>query len=148
MAQPPTTPIISRELVRSIPFAAQKTFNAPATAKLANAGTFVAEFDLSLPVTDANQFLTGAFPGANNPQIAVGPNLDAMWFSDQAGQVVIEYAADLSCAYRVVNTSLVVANAFGNYSGTRVTGRFVRVTYTNNSGAASQTEFGVYIRST
>ncbi|HLB37478.1 MAG TPA: hypothetical protein VJL31_12980 [Gemmatimonadales bacterium] len=145
MPQPPVTPIISRELVRFIPFAAQRTFR---SAALANGGTFVAEFDVSLAVTDPNQFLAGAFPGAANPPVAVGPNLDAAWFSDQAGQVVIEYAIDLSCTYRVVNTTIVVANAFGNYSGTRITGRFVRVTFTNNSGVAAVVEFGVYIRST
>lgn len=146
MPQPPTTPIISRELVRFIPFAAQKTFR---NAALANAATMVAEFDLGLAVTDANQFLTGAFPGAADPPVAVGPNLDAMWFMDQAGSVLIEYAADLSCTYHTVNLTLVVANAFGNYSGTRVTGRFVRVTLTNLSGgAAASVDFGVYIRST
>jgi len=148
MAQPPTIPIIPHELVRAIPCAAQKSFNFPAASKLANNGTCVAEFDLALRITDINQFLTGAFPGVTNPQVGIGPNLDAMWFSDQAGTVVIEYGVDQSCAYRTVNTTIVVANAFGNYSGTRVTGRFVRVTYTNNSGVAAQVEFGVYIRST
>lgn len=155
MGQPPTTPIISRELVRFIPFAAQKTFQ---SAALAAAGTFVAEFDLFTAVSDRNQQLTynpttglatGAFPGATNPQIAVGPLLDAAAFSvTTAGSILVEYAVDLTCAYRTVVTSVVPIGAFTNISGLRVTARFVRVTYTNTGGVNSLVEFGVYIRST
>jgi len=145
MPQPPTTPLISRELVRFIPFAAQDTFQA---AALAAAGTFVAEFDVGLAVTDSNQFLTGAFPGAANPPVAVGPFLDVLAFSAGAGSIQVEYAVDLSCAYRALTPVVVPATTPVNISGLRITGRFVRVTYTNTSGGVALTEFGVYIRST
>lgn len=144
MAQPPTTPIISRELVRVIPFAAQKTFF---NAALGNGATMVAEFDVGLAVTDRNQFLTGAFPGAANPQAAVGPNLDAEGFSTGAGTILIEFAIDLGCTYRTVATQIVPANAFTNVSALRITGRFARLTYTNTSGGAALVEFGAHIRS-
>ncbi len=144
MPQPPSTPVISRELVRVIPFAAQRTFQA---AALANAGTFVAEFDVGASVTDVNQFLTGAFPGVTNPPRAVGPFLDALAFSAGAGTILVEYAVDLSTLYRAIATSAVPAAVATNISGLRITGRFVRVTYTNTSGAGALVEFGVYVRS-
>lgn len=152
---PPTTPIISRELVRFIPFAAQKTFQ---SAALAAAGQFVAEFDVRTPVTDRNQIntynpatglTTGAFPGAANPQIAVGPFLDAAAFSvTTAGTMLVEFAVDLGCLYRTVTSTVVPIGAFANISGLRITGGFVRITYTNTGGVPSLVEFGTYIRST
>jgi hypothetical protein len=149
MGQPVTTPTISRELVRFIPFAAQKTFR---NAALGAGATMVWEFDVGLGITDRNQFLSAATAPTNStsaPQLAVGPNLDAAAFSvAQPGTILVEYAIDVTCAYRVVNTSIVPAAAFTNISGLRITGRFVRVTYTNTGGGASETEFGIYIRST
>lgn len=147
MAQPPATPINPpRTLVRNIPFAAQKTFQ---NAALANNGTFVAEFDVALAISDRNQFLSGAFPGAANPPKAIGPFLDAVGFSAGAGRIDVEYAVDLSCSYRFAMPGTVVpANTLTNISGLRITGRFVRITFTNTSGGAALSEFGVYIRST
>ncbi len=146
MAQPPAN-FISRMLARFLPFATQKTFQ---NAALGAAGTFVAEFDVGKRITDRNQFLVGAFPGAGGvaPQVAVGPYLDAGAFSAGAGSILIEFAIDQSCLYRTVTTTLVPANAFTNVSGLRITARFVRVTYTNTSGAGALAEFGTFIRST
>lgn len=146
MAQPPTTPIISRELVRFIPFAAQRPFR---SASLAGAGTFVAEFDVGLTVTDRNQFLTGSFPGVANPPIAVGPLLDALAFTAGAngGTMLVEFAVDLSCAYRAIANTVVPSATPTNISGLRITGRFVRVTFTQGAGAGLA-EFGAYVRST
>lgn len=145
MPQPPSTPVISRELVRFISFAAQKTF----AAVVANAGTLSAEFDAGASVTDVNQFLAGGFPGVANPQRAVGPWLDALIFSPVAGTILVEFAVDTGTAYHAIATSAVGAGVASNISGLRITGRFVRVTYTNTSGGGSGTnvEFGVYIRS-
>ena len=145
MPQPPATPLIAKQLVRSLPFAAQRTFR---TAVLATAGTHVAEWDVGRRITDPGQFLAGAFPGAAIVPVAVGPNLDALWFSDQAGLVTVEYAVDQGCAYRTLFQSVVGANVPGNISGLRITGRFTRVTYLNNSGVNALVEFGVYVRST
>jgi hypothetical protein len=147
MAQPPATPINPpRTLVRNIPFAAQKTF---VNAALANGGTMVAEFDIALAVSDQNQLLAGAFPGITNPPKAIGPFLDAVGFSVGAGRIDVEYAVDLGCSYRFAMPGTIVpANTLTNISGLRITGRFVRITYTNTSGAPQNTEFGVYIRST
>lgn len=145
MAQPPTTPVLARELVRVIPFAAQKTF----AQVVANAGTLSAEFDVAAAVTDSNQFLSGGFPGAANPPHAVGPYLDALVFSPVAGTLLVEYAVDLGCLYRSIANSGVAAGVASNISGLRITGRFVRLTYTNTSGAGSGTnvELGIYVRS-
>ena len=68
MPQPPSTPVIARELVRVIPFASQKTF----AAVVANAGTLSAEFDVGASVTDINQFLAGGFPGTTGFGWATG----------------------------------------------------------------------------
>jgi len=146
MPQPPDTPLIARELVRFIPFASQRTV---VNVALAAAGTIVAEFDAAAGITDANQLLAGAFPGAANPQRVVGPNLDAGAFSvTTAGTMLVEFAIDRGCAYRTVTTAIVAIGAFSNISGLRITARFVRVTYTNTGGVASLVEFGVFIRST
>jgi hypothetical protein len=145
MPQPPITTYIAHETIKALPFAAQKAFN---NATLAIGGTFVVEFDVAEKITDPNAFLVGAFPGVANPQVAIGPNLDALFFSTQAGRIDVEYAVDLSCAYHVLFTTIVGANVPGNISGLRITGRFVRVTYTNTSGIISASELGVYVRST
>jgi len=143
MAQPASL-LLSRELVRVLPFAAQKTVR---NAALANAGTIVAAFDVGISVTDANQFLTGAFPSADATQPAVGPNLDALVFSVGAGTLLVEFAVDVSCSYRQISNSVVPASTAVNISGLRITGRFVRITFTNTSGGASLVEFGAYVRS-
>ena len=145
MPQPPSTPVIARELVRVIPFASQKTF----AAVVANAGTLSAEFDVGASVTDINQFLAGGFPGAANPQRAVGPWLDALVFSPVAGTLLVEFAVDTGGLYRSIASSGVAAAIASNISGLRITGRFVRVTFTNTSGGGSGTnvELGIYIRS-
>jgi hypothetical protein len=145
MPQPPTTPVIARELVRVIPFAAQKTF----AQVVANAGTLQAEWDVGSSTTDPNQFLAGAAPGAANPPHAVGPWLDSLIFSPVAGSLLVEFAVDTGCLYRSIATSAVAAGVASNISGLRITGRFVRVTYTNTSGGGSVTnvELGIYVRS-
>lgn len=145
MAQPPTTPFQARQLVRSVPFAAQV---ASRQAALANAGTIIAVFDVALKSTDANQLLTGALPDVVNPIIpAVGPNLDVLVFSAGAGTLLVEFAVDVSCSFRQISNSVVPASTATNISGLRVTGRFVRVTFTNTSGGAALVEFGAYMRS-
>jgi hypothetical protein len=144
MAQPPTTPFLARQLVRTIPFAAQFTAKNPS---LANNGTIVAEFDVAIHSTDANSFLTGAFPGGT-PIPATGQNLDALVFTvNGAGTLLVEFAVDLSCTYRAISNSVVPAATATNISGLRITGRFVRITFTNTSGGPSSVEFGAYVRS-
>jgi len=145
MPQPPNTTYIAHETVKALPFAAQRGFR---SAALAAAGTLVAEFDVAEKITEPNSFLAGAFPGAANPQVVVGPNLDSLWFSDQAGRVDVEYAVDLGCTYRILFQAIGAANVPGNISGLRVTGRFVRITYTNTAAVAALVEFGVWVRST
>ncbi len=151
MAQPPVDPVITRELVRVIPFATQKSF---VNAALAAGGTFVWEFDVGLAVTDPNQFL--ALPSVASaptnstvpPQIAVGPWLDVVAYSfATAGSITVEYAADVTCAYRTLTPQAVAANTLTNISGLRITGRFCRVTYTNTGVAVSLCELGIYVRS-
>jgi hypothetical protein len=149
MPQPPQFPIQSRELNRIIPFAAQRTFR---NAALGAGATMIAAFDVGLVVTDFNQFIGGTINAANNPsadptQFAIGPLLDALAFSAGAGSILVEYAVDYTCSYRAIATTIVPATVATNISGLRVTGRFVRVTYTNTSGGAALVEFGVYLRS-
>ena len=144
MTQPPSLPFLARSLVRTIPFASQFTAK---NAALANLATIVCEFDVAIHSTDNNSFLVGAAPGAG-PQIpATGQLLDALVFSSGAGALLVEFAVDLSCTYHQISNSVVPAATATNISGLRVTGRFVRVTFTNNSGGAVSVEFGAYIRS-
>lgn len=144
MPQPPTTPVLTRELVRVLPFAAQKTVR---DAALAAAGTIVAAFDIGAAVTDVNQLLAGANPSADATIRAIGPNLDAFVFSDQPGTLLVEFAADATCSYRQVSNSIVPASTAVPLAGLRIAGRFVRVTYTNTGAVAALVEFGVYVRS-
>jgi hypothetical protein len=145
MAQPPTSAVLARELVRPLPFAAQSVTR---NASLGIAGTIVAEFDVASRVTDRNQRLTGAFPGATNPLTAIGPLLDAVVFSAAAGTLLVEYAVDLSCSYRQVSNSVVPASTLVNISGLRITGCFCRVTFTMGAGGPALVEFGAFVRST
>lgn len=145
MPQPPSSPFISRELVREIPFAAQKTFK---NAALANGATMVAAFDIALAVTDPNQFLTPAtLPSADPTQHAIGPFLDWVVFSDVAVSVLTEYAVDYTCSYHELSTILVPGGTLTNMSALRITARFCRVTLTNSSGGNADVEFGCYVRS-
>lgn len=159
MAQPPTTPVIPHELVREIPSMTQKTFRNGAAGA---ASTFVWEFDLAARVTDANQFLNANVAPANSattagggagpqttPQPAVGAFLDVFVFTSGAGggTLLIEEAADANpCNYRTVNTVAIAAGVEGGVQGFRVTGRFVRCTFTNVT-AAAVVEVGYYLRS-
>ena len=150
MPQPPSRPVLSRELVRVIPFAAQRTFR---NVALGAGATMIAAFDVGLVATDVNQFIGAVENPANNPsvdptQFAVGPFLDALAFSvTTAGSILVEYAVDYTCTYRAIATTIVPIGTATNISGLRITGRFTRVTYTNTGGVASLVEFGVYIRS-
>lgn len=160
MAQPPVTPILAHENVRTIPALTQKTFFSAAAG--AGAG-FVWEFDLAARITDENQFVSALVAPANSsttagggagpqttPQPAIGPLCD--WFvitsGAGGGTVSVEYAVDASpCSYYPVFSTLIIANNAANASGLRVTGRFVRLRFTNVSAAAI-VELGFYIRNT
>lgn len=147
MAQPPANPLMTRELSRSVPFVTPRTF----VQQLANAASVSAEFDCLAAVADTNLFQqTGAYPGTDTPKLrAVGPWLDAAVYATGATQLLVEYAVDRGCGYRAVSAPVAIAGTvFYNISGLRITGRFVRVTLTNTSGAACNIEFGVYVRST
>lgn len=143
MPQPPITPFLSRQLVRTIPFAAQFTAR---NAAFANAATQVAAFDIALHVTDPNSFLVGANPSADPTVVAIGPNLDVLVFSVGGGTLLVEFAVDATCAYRQISNSVVPASTATNVSGLRITGRFCRVTFTATAGPALL-EFGAYVRS-
>jgi hypothetical protein len=163
MPQPPTTPFLAHENVRFLPSLTQKVFNNQAAGA---AATFVWEFDLAARITDAAQFFSGlitpvapsnssttAGGGAGpqvTPQPAIGPFLDAFVFTSGAGggSLLVEYAVDANpCLYRSVSNTVVAASTGTNLSGLRVTGRFVRLTFTNVT-AASVIEVGYYIRNT
>lgn len=161
MAQPPALPVIAKELTRIVPSLSQNTRQDAA----ADAGeTYVWEWDLALRLTDPNQFVAGtatlagpanssttAMGGAGpqtTPQPAFGPFLDAVAFCSGAGggTITVEYAVDASpCNYRTMAVTIVPTNTLTNLSGLRVTGRFVRITFTNVT-AAAVVEFGSYIR--
>lgn len=147
MAQPPTRQVMSRGLVRAIPFANCKTFPSQV---LATGTSLIAEFDTIAGFADPNQFQTaGAYPGTNTAKPhAVGPWLDALVFGDTALSLSVEFAVDRGCSYRGIAPATVIAASTPiNIGGLRITGRFVRVTLTNNSGGNSNVEFGVYVRS-
>lgn len=149
MAQPPSRPVMAREISRSVPFITPRTFlgTLPATGNSVRA-----EFDCLIGFADPNLFNNVlAFPGDGLPKLAaVGPYLDAALFADQPTLIRVEYAVDRGCAYhQVAPDTAVAANTFENISGLRITGRFVRVTLINNTSptALANVEFGVYVRS-
>ena len=148
MAQPPTQPTQSRQLVRSVPFITPRTF----LGALAAPGSSVsAEFDTIGGFADPNLFNNVlAYPGTNVPKIhAVGPFLDAAVFADGITLLRVEYSVDRGCAYHAVAPDTTVpANTFINISGLRITGRFVKVSLINGANAGVvNVEFGVYVRS-
>jgi hypothetical protein len=159
MPQPPGTPLIAHENVRTIPALSQKTFQ----SVVAGAESFIWEFDLAARITDPNQFLTANVAPANSttiagggagpqttPQPAIGPFLDALVFTNGVGggSLLVEYAADASpCNYRSIANTAVPSGVATNISGLRVTGRFVRITFTNVSPVVT-IEVGYYIRNT
>jgi len=158
MPQPPTTPVQARELIRAVPFCAQRTFAALVLQPNGAPGDRVAvQWDVASGRTDAGQLLAGAFPdgSAGIPQ-ATGPFLDAAVFSTATtpgdpALLTVEYAIDRGCAYHLVTPGTAVPDlTFVNISGLRITGRFVRVTLINQTATALHTltvEFGVYVRS-
>jgi len=163
MPQPPTTPVQARELVRTVPFCAQKTYAGPAGVApliLAPAGAIAVQWDVAAGITDASQLLLGDYPGAGGAAVplphATGPFLDAAVYSTavtagEAALLTVEYAIDRGCAFHLVTPGTAVPDlTFVNISGLRITGRFVRVTLTNPATNTHNltVEFGVYIRST
>jgi hypothetical protein len=144
-ASQPAGLFLSRELTRIIPFTSQRVF----VNNAAGAGaTFVAEFDVALATTDRNQLLAGALPSAGLIQFAIGPLLDAVCYDTGAGgaQILVEFAVDRGAAYRPFTPTVVPQNTLTNIAALRVTARFVRVTFTNITAAAT-IECGAYIRS-
>jgi hypothetical protein len=157
MAQPPTTPVQARELVRAVPFCAQKTYAALA---IGVGGAVAVQWDLAAGITDAGQLLTGDYPGAGGAaapiEHATGPFLDAAAFITSApagggALLTVEYSIDRGCPYRLVTPGTGIPNlTFVNIAGLRVTARFVRVTLANLAGVGGPTltvDFGVYVRS-
>ena len=146
MAQPPTRPVMARELTRSVPFVTPIIY----VGALAIGGTSLAEFDTLEGFADPDLFnSTLAYPGTNAPKLhAVGPWLDAVVYSGGACTLLVEYAVDRGASYRAVAPATAIpGTVLTNISGLRITGRFVRVTLTNTSGAPANVEFGVYVRS-
>ena len=147
MSQPPSQPLMPREVVRSIPFVSCKTFLGTLSTP---SGTVRAEFDTLAGYADSNQFNNVlAYPDVNTPkQHAVGPYLDAAVYADQTTEIEVSYAIDRGSQYRpIAVASAIAANTLTNISGLRITGRFVRVILRNTSLAVANVEFGVYIRS-
>jgi hypothetical protein len=163
MPQPPITPVQARELVRAVPFAAQRTYAGAAGLAplvIAPAGVIQVQWDIADGITDVSQLLLGNYPGAGGAAVplphATGPFLDAAAYSvptvaGEAGLLTVEYAIDRGCLFRLVTPGTAVpANTFVNISGLRITGRFVRVTLGNPATNTNNltVEFGVYVRST
>ena len=158
MSQPATL-FLSKELVRIVPFTTEHTFNG---AIGGNGGFVFWEFDTVGSFADRNQYntvsgwpdlavLSGGTNGlAGNPkQSAVGPFLDALVWASVAVNVLIFYSVDRGCLYRqVAPTTVLPANTPENFSGLRITGRFVAVALqTPAGGAAGTCELGLYVRS-
>ena len=146
MAQPASL-YLARQLVREMPFAAQRTFRDAAAGA---ASTFIAAFDIGLAVTDQNQFLTPATnPSGDTYVQAIGPFLDCVAFTTGAGggTLLIEMAVDYTCTLRTYTSTVVPASTLTNVAGLRITARFLRITFTNVT-AAAVVEFGAYVRST
>lgn len=148
MAQPPSRPLMPREVVRAVPFVTPRTFLGPLGAP---GSSVSAEFDTLAGFADSNSFNTVlAYPGTDTPKThAVGPWLDAAVFADGLTLLRVEYSIDRGCSYRqVAPDTAIAASTFTNISGLRITGRFVRVTLINNAASgAVNVEFGIYVRS-
>jgi hypothetical protein len=134
--------LIPRELVQFIPSVTPSEF----VGVLANASSRNVDFDALKATADPQLTGPGASPDAASI-VSVGPMLDAFLFADQALSLNVFYAIS-GGLFRQVSTSLIAANTFGNISGLRITGRYVRVQVSNASGVGANIELGVYVRST
>lgn len=146
MAQPPTSAVMARELVRSVPFITPFVY----IDTLAAGGTVSAEFDTVGGFADPNLYKqTGAYPGTNTAKIhAIGPWLDAAVYANLAASLLVEYSIDRGDAYHYIAPATAIpVQTLINISGLRITGRFVRLTLTNTGGAPNAVSFGVYVRS-
>lgn len=145
MAQPPSRPVMARQVVRTIPFVTPTIY----IGALAAGASISAEFDTLEGFAEPSMFASvGAYPGVNVPKKhAVGPWLDAGAWCAAASSILVEYAIDRGASYRApVPATIVPAGGFVNLSGLRVTARFVRVTLTDG-GAGGNVEFAAIMRS-
>lgn len=135
--------IPARNLVRSVPFAAQKTY---LQSSVLNNGTLSVIFDIALVTTDPNQF-------ANQTSVSslptVGPILDALLVSNHIGTLDVLVAVDAGGTFYSILAAPqpIAANIPGQINGLRVPGRYVELLYTNTSGVTALTDFGGYMRS-
>lgn len=134
--------IPARNLVRSVPFAAQVTF--VQSAVLAS-GVLSAIFDIALVTTDPNQLQTGNV----NSLPTVGPYLDALIVTNQIGTLDVLAAVDAGGAfYSILPSSIALGVALPvQINGLRVPGRYIELLYTNTSGVTATVDFGSYMRS-
>lgn len=137
-----TKGLIPRTLVQALP----SVTPSERITTLANGATLNVDFDALKAVADPALLLAGVSPSPT-AIVAVGPYLDAFLFADQALTLAVFYAISAG-TFRQVSNSLIGASTFGNISGLRITGRYVRVQLGNASGVVANFELGVYVRST
>lgn len=155
MAQPPSRPVMARSVTRTIPFVTPQTYY----GVVAWDDPKIFEYDTLEGFAEPSLFYNvGLYPplaGPDAPKLhAVGPWLDAAVYivtaAPAAGTLLVEYAVDRGCDYRsAVAPAAIAAQTFVNISALRITGRFVRVTFSNTTPAhtALTVEFGTYVRS-
>jgi hypothetical protein len=137
------TLVQSRQLVRTQPYAAQRTFG---DYVLANSSTLSTFFDLAIVVTDTNQLLNTDQLG----QPTVGPYLDVSVLMTTAGVLDIQIAIDLGAGgwtSMLAAPLAVVANVPLFVSGLRIPARGVSTVLANNSGSSATVQFGAFVRS-
>jgi hypothetical protein len=131
-----------RILVRSVPFGAQVTYVAHITPA---AGTLTAVFDVSRVVCDPNQLQAGVIDSLPT----VGPTLDAFVVQDHIGTLDVLVAVDAGASfYSILAAPIAIAALIPvQINGLRTPGRYIKLVYTNTSGANSSGDFGSYMRS-
>jgi len=143
-------PHLSRGLVRVLPFASQVEF----AETVGNGASIQAIFEIGESVTDRNQLSTSPAPTGTIVH-AVGPSLDVVCFFD-GGAATAPLVVDIAIGKGVgvlAPTFMELArvdmgrNTLVNFDSLRITGRYARVTFTNNSGSPALTRLGVYVRS-
>jgi hypothetical protein len=135
--------IPARQLVRSEPFSAQKTF---VQSSVAAAGTLSIIFDIASVTTDPTQLQSGVV-ASSLP--TVGPTLDALIVSDHIGTLDVLAAVDVGAAFiSILPAPIAMGTGLPvQINGLRTPGRYIELLYTNTSGATALTDFGAYMRS-
>jgi acetyl esterase/lipase len=138
--QPPSGPLLSRELVRVLPFSSPEGL--PNNFIVFAGNSTGGEMDVMGLLADRNQFLPGLPPNAAMVALGAGPLIDITAGSPQPITITVSQAVDNSCSYRITHTFVSPGGAFS--ATVRASGRYVFVIASTQ--VTQIIEFGYVVR--